>query len=408
MRVLYIHQHFSTPEGTTGVRSYKMSRKLLERGHSVTMVCGSYDRSVTGLSGPFVRGKRKGRVNGIDIIELDLAYSNNQGFLTRSAVFLRFATLASSVALTEEYDVIVATSTPLTVGIPAILGRILRRKALVFEVRDLWPELPRAMGVITNPVILLLLRVLEWLVYRASHRLIGLSRGMVSGIVSRGVDAARVKLIPNGCDLDLFDDKANRPLRPEMLRDDDFVAIYAGSHGIANGLQVLVEAAKELEARSDDRVRVLLVGDGSEKTSLKQAVEAHGLRNRVIFLDPVGKRELASLLKGADLGIQCLNNVEAFYDGTSPNKFFDYIASGLPVLVNYPGWIAELVEANNCGWAVAPDEPARIADALQEAASSPAIAAERGKAALELGRREFDREMLSEEFTQWVTDCESG
>ena len=408
MRVLYIHQHFSTPEGTTGVRSYKMSRKLLERGHSVTMVCGSYDRSVTGLSGPFVRGKRKGRVNGIDIIELDLAYSNNQGFLTRSAVFLRFATLASSVALTEEYDVIVATSTPLTVGIPAILGRILRRKALVFEVRDLWPELPRAMGVITNPVILLLLRVLEWLVYRASHRLIGLSRGMVSGIVSRGVDAARVKLIPNGCDLDLFDDEANRPLRPEMLRDDDFVAIYAGSHGIANGLQVLVEAAKELEARGDDRVRVLLVGDGSEKTSLKQAVEAHGLRNRVIFLDPVGKRELASLLKGADLGIQCLNNVEAFYDGTSPNKFFDYIASGLPVLVNYPGWIAELVEANNCGWAVAPDEPARIADALQEAASSPAIAAERGKAALELGRREFDREMLSEEFTQWVTDCESG
>ena len=408
MRVLYIHQHFSTPEGTTGVRSYKMSRKLLERGHSVTMVCGSYDRSVTGLSGPFVRGKRKGRVNGIDIIELDLAYSNNQGFLTRSAVFLRFATLASSVALTEEYDVIVATSTPLTVGIPAILGRILRRKALVFEVRDLWPELPRAMGVITNPVILLLLRVLEWLVYRASHRLIGLSRGMVSGIVSRGVDAARVKLIPNGCDLDLFDDEANRPLRPEMLRDDDFVAIYAGSHGIANGLQVLVEAAKELEARGDDRVRVLLVGDGSEKTSLKQAVEAHGLRNRVIFLDPVGKRELASLLKGADLGIQCLKNVEAFYDGTSPNKFFDYIASGLPVLVNYPGWIAELVEANNCGWAVAPDEPARIADALQEAASSPAIAAERGKAALELGRREFDREMLSEEFTQWVTDCESG
>lgn len=137
MRVLYFHQHFSTPKGTVGIRSYEMALRLLERGHQVTIVCGSYDGGETGLTLPFINGMRRGKVDGIDIIEYDLAYSNSDDFFKRSMTFVKFALRSIGVALTERYDLAFATSTPLTAGIPGIFARWLRGKPFVFEVRDL-------------------------------------------------------------------------------------------------------------------------------------------------------------------------------------------------------------------------------------------------------------------------------
>src|SRR5690625_4178077 len=147
MRILYFHQHFSTPKGASGIRSYMMARRLVEAGHHVTMVCGSPERADTGLSGAFQRGLRTGIVDGIEVIELDLQYSNADSFSKRTVTFLRFALRSIGLALTQQYDLVFATSTPLTAGIPGIFARWLRGKPFVFEVRDLWPELPREMGV---------------------------------------------------------------------------------------------------------------------------------------------------------------------------------------------------------------------------------------------------------------------
>ena len=144
MKILYFHQHFSTPAGATGTRSYEMAKTLVARGHEVTMVCGSYIGSVTGLSMPFVRGKRRGNVEGIDVIEFEIPYSNADRFVKRTATFLKFAFRSLGVALREKCDLVFATSTPLTAGIPGVLARWLRGKPFVFEVRDLWPELPKA------------------------------------------------------------------------------------------------------------------------------------------------------------------------------------------------------------------------------------------------------------------------
>jgi glycosyltransferase involved in cell wall biosynthesis len=204
MKVLYFHQHFSTPKGSAGIRSYQMARRLVERGHQVTMVCGSYNGGETGLSGPFINGRRRGVVDGIEIVEFDLAYSNSHGFIKRAGTFLKFAVRSVGLALTEPYDLVFATTTPLTAGIPGICARWLRGKPFIFEVRDLWPELPRAMGAIRNPMVLGAMSVLEWVSYRSAHRLIGLSPGIVEGIAARGVLNERIVAIPNGCDLTLF------------------------------------------------------------------------------------------------------------------------------------------------------------------------------------------------------------
>lgn len=396
VRVLYFHQHFSTREGATGTRSYEMASALVARGHEVVMVCGSYDRSQTGLDGPFRRGRRRGVVDGIEVVELEVGYSNRLGFAARALQFLRFAARGVMLALREPYDVVFATSTPLTAGIPGILSRWLRRKPFVFEVRDLWPELPRAMGVITNPLALGLMSALEWVSYRSAHRVIGLAPGIVEGVVGRGVARGRVALVPNGCDLDVFAD-CRAAWRPEGVAPEDLMAVFTGTHGIANGLDAVLDAAAELKARGRADIKLVLVGDGKLKPALRERATREQLDN-CVFLPPVPKLELAGLLNGAEVGMQILANVPAFYYGTSPNKFFDYLAAGLPVLVNYPGWVAELVAEHDCGVSVPPDDPVAFADALESLSSDREGLARMGEAARRLAERDFDRTRLAERF----------
>lgn len=397
MKVLYFHQHFVTPHGAGAIRSYAMARRLIERGHRVTMVCGSFTGGNTGLSGPYEDGMRRGWVDGIDVVELDLAYSNHDGLVKRSLTFMKFALRSVMLALREPFDLVFATTTPLTAGIPGIAARWLRGKPFVFEVRDLWPELPRAMGVIRNPVLLWAMGVLEWTSYRSAHALVGLSPGIVEGIAHRGVPRARISLVPNGCDLNLFD-QGDAPWRPSGVAPSDLMAVFAGTHGMANGLDAVLDAAAELKRRGRNDIKLLLIGNGKLKPALQERAAREGLDN-VVFHDPVNKTRLAGLMVATDLGLQVLANVPAFYFGTSPNKFFDYIAAGLPVLNNYPGWLADMIRDNGCGFAVPPDHPDAFADALEQAAADRDALKGMGERARALAEREFDRTLLA---NKWV------
>lgn len=400
VRVLYFHQHFVTPKGAGAIRSYAMARKLVERGHSVTMVCGSAQGGTTGLTGEFINGQRRGIVDGIDVLELNLKYSNSDGFAKRIKTFLSFSVRSVKVALTEKYDLVFATTTPLTAGIPGIVARWLRRKPFVFEVRDLWPELPKAMGVITNPFFLWAMGVLEWASYRSAHRVVGLSPGIVEGIKKRGVPAERIAMIPNGCDLDIFTAKAE-PWRPDGILASDLMAVFAGTHGMANGLDAVLDTAAELKRRNRNDIKLLLIGDGKLKPALQERANREGLTN-VVFHDPVKKTYLAGLMQSTDLGMQILADVPAFYYGTSPNKFFDYIAAGLPVLNNYPGWLAGMIESEQCGYAVPPGDPLAFADALENAAANRDELKVMGANSRALAEREFDREKLSDLWVEWL------
>ena len=195
MKVLYFHQHFSTPRGAAGNRSYWMAKRLIERGHEVTIVCGSSRTGNRGLTGPFQRGRRQGMVDNIHVIEFDLQYANTDNFLKRTATFLRFAVRSVEVSLFSDSDLVFATTTPLTAGIPGIFSRWLKKKPFVFEVRDLWPKLPKEMGVITNPLILGAMGALEWISYHSAHRLIGLSPGIVKGIERLGIPPDRKSVV---------------------------------------------------------------------------------------------------------------------------------------------------------------------------------------------------------------------
>lgn len=370
------------------------------------MVCGSAERSDTGLTSAFVNRRRVGVVDGIAVVEYQVGSSNSDSIWTRAQKFGGFAMAASREALTQPYDLIFTTSTPLTVAIPGSLARLIRGKPFVFEVRDLWPELPIALG-LKNPFAILAMRVLEWIGYKTARRVVALAPGIADGVARLGVSRSSIVSVPNGCDLELFDSfDALHPsaVWPGLIAPNNFVAVFAGAHGVANGLDALLPVAQLLKAQSRTDIKILLIGAGGEKAKLVAAAREQALDN-LIFSDPIPKTQLIPVIKGSDIGLQILANVQAFYRGTSPNKFFDYLAAGRPVLINYPGWLANFVQSQNCGLTVPPNDPAAFAQALIDAADDRDDLRAKGKRARQLGEIEFARGPLADRFVKTLEDA---
>jgi len=401
MRILYLHQHYSAPGGSTATRSHAMARALAGRGHEVTIACGRYAGAVTGLDGPYRRGRRDGRMGAFRVVEFDIPCGNAQGLGPRGAAFLRFAWRAAPLALSGEYDLAIASSTPLTVALPALLARRRRGLPFVFEIRDPWPELPRAMlaghGLRSAPAraILAAMEPLATAACRQAQAVIALSEGMAETAVARGADHAVVHVVPNGCDLDLFGPHI-APWRPPEAHATECLAVYAGAHGQANGLDTLLDAAALL--RRDARLRILLVGEGAWKPRLMRRARDEGLVN-VTFLDPLPKARLAMLLAGSQIGVHVLGAVPAFAEWTSPNKLMDYLAAGMPVVTNGAGGATRLVAGEDpCGIGVAPDDAQGLADALRTLVSNPVRRIAMGRAARAKAVRRWDRRLLAARF----------
>lgn len=403
MHVLYFHQYFTTPRTAGGTRSYEMAGRLIARGHKVTMVCSKQAGDSLDLLGNPEARMREGIIDGIRVIQLNLEYSNYMSLPRRAFIFLRFAMCSSAIALRMDYDLIFATSTPLTAGIPGIFARLLRGKPFIFEVRDLWPELPRAMGVVTKPFVLAGMSALEWMSYRAASACIALAPGIQEGIARRSPKNRAIAMIPNGCDLEMFHPGRREDLDLPGCRPTDCVAVFTGAHGIANGLDSVLDAARVLLCRGRKDIVLVFIGDGKLKPRLMARAEAEGLKN-CRFIDPMPKNQLNRVVSCCDVGLMILDDVPAFYYGTSPNKFFDYISSGLPVLNNYPGWLADLINEHRCGIAIPPRNPEAFADALCTLADNEALRNEYGKNARRLAEKEFSRDCLATQFVDWLEE----
>ena len=398
MHVAYIHQHFSTPKGETGTRSYEMSRRLIAAGHRVTMICGDYEPARLD-AGSNARVAELD-VDGIRVLRVREPYANRMGFSRRLLAFGRFARVAEKLVASLDADLVFATSTPLTVGIPGMKGAKRLGVPFVFEVRDLWPEGPIAVGVLKNPFLIWYAKRLERRIYQAAAHIIALSPGMKEGVSATGYPQDRVTMIPNGCDLDVFR-PSDEPLADDRLGDPaDLRLIFTGAHGLANGLDAVLDAAAELKRRGIRGVRFVFLGNGGEKPRLVQRSRDEGLSDLTAWLDPVSKLELAQILPRMDVGLMILRNIPMFYYGTSPNKFFDYIAAGLPVLNNYPGWVADMLAEHRCGVAVQPENPVVFADAVLDLYERRGELREMGLRGRHLAESQFARDTLAARFVE--------
>lgn len=401
MKVLYLHQYFTTPAFSGGTRSYEFAQQLLKRGHEVTIVTGaSRDYKLPDTE---IKNVRRGEVDGIDVIQLKVSYSNKMSMKQKFMAFMNFAFGCIRAIKREDFDLLFATSTPLSVGIPGIWMKAFSRKRkipYIFEVRDLWPDSLIGEG-LTNPIILLGMYTLERWCYKSADGCIGLSPGMRDGIRKRSTPDKPIIMVPNGSDLDLFHPKKKQKFQLDGVDSNDIVAIFTGAHGLANGLDAVLDMASILIQKGRQDIKMVFIGDGAMKPHLvKRAVEEK-LTN-CLFFDPIPKIELAGIVSSADIGLMVLKNNPEHRYGSSPNKYFDYIASGLPIVNNYPGWVADMVEKENLGIVVEPDNPKQFAETLIYLADHPELRSEQGKNARTFAERNFSRIDLANSFVDFL------
>jgi glycosyltransferase involved in cell wall biosynthesis len=176
---------------------------------------------------------------------------------------------------------------------------------------------------------------------------------------------------------------------------------YTGTHGPANGLDAVLDAAAVLQRRGVQDVAFVLIGDGREKSRLQQRARDEGLTN-IHFLGLFNKKEYNQLLAELDVGMQILKNVKGFHWGSSPNKFFDYLAAGKPVLVNYPGWMSQLVSEKDCGVAVPPDDAEAFADGVEKLRAARGQLADMGARGRALAEAEFSQQKILVRLAEFV------
>jgi glycosyltransferase involved in cell wall biosynthesis len=396
VRILYLHQYFTTPAHGGGTRSYEMARRLVAAGHEVTLLTSS---AFLGDDWAPARGWHVHDVEGVRVEVYRLPYSNRDAFATRIRRFLSFMRACTRRARGCAADVILATSTPLTIAVPGLLARGRLGAPLVFEVRDLWPELPIAVGALRNPLLIAGARWLERRAYHGSARVVALSPGMADGVVATGYPRDRVAVIPNACDLDLFDADAAAAAdfraRFPWLGDRPLV-VYAGTLGRINGVAWLAEVAHAVRRR-DPEVRFLVLGDGMERERVEARARELGVWEDNFYLaPPLPKREMPAVLRAADLATSLFVPLEAMWHN-SANKFFDALAAGCPPAINYGGWQADLLRDTGAGLALDPHDVEAAAAALADALADRDALRDMGEAARRLARERFDRDVLAAE-----------
>lgn len=391
MRLLYFYQYFNTREGCTGTRSYEFCTHLLQRGHQVTMVTGVSEHS----DAPSTRLIDEEDVGGIRVLRLGIPYSQNLGKVGRVASFGAYASLASVIApRVDRPDVVFATSTPLTAGIPGMAASTLFRVPFVFEVRDLWPEIPVALGFLEGKTAIAVAENLERLLYRRAKEIIALSPGMERGVIARGGDPEHVTMIPNMADLELFQSADSDPgWRAELgVPDDALLVAHIGAMGYANDVGQMLDAAALLK---DSGIYFVIVGSGSERADLEARAAGEGLVN-VRFGGPYPRNRMPGLLRAADVGFLCFRHEPVLY-ANSANKFGDYLAAGLPVLVTYPGWQSKLLERYGAG--IRADSGAQdVCRELLRLRDDAGLRRRLGEGALRLAHERFARDKLVVEF----------
>jgi glycosyltransferase involved in cell wall biosynthesis len=398
MKVIYLHQYFNTPEMSGGTRSYEIARRLVAAGNEVHMVT-SWRNNDCSTSDWFTTNE-----SGITVHWLPVTYSNHMSYLQRIFAFLRFAIFSMSKTKELQGDIIFATSTPLTIAIPAVFAARKKNIPMVFEVRDLWPELPVAMGALRNPVLRWLATKLEKWAYDHSEAIIALSPGMKDGIIRAGYPSSRIAVIPNSSDNTEFchDPEAAKNFRAsrEWLGTRPLL-VYAGTFGRINGVDYMVRLANELGAINPD-IRVLLIGDGQEKAAVCTLAQRMGVYNINLFIeDSLPKKDIPALLSAADMATSLFIDLPEMQPN-SANKFFDALASGTPIFLNYGGWQHDLLNASGCGVTMWRKPLKNAAEEIAVKITDLAWLEQAGSSARVLAETAFDRDRLVVQFEQVI------
>lgn len=378
MKLLYIVQYYGFPEDANGTRAYDITKSLANEGVDITVITSHNGGDKEPKWKTFER-------EGILFHSLNCPYNNKMGFWKRIKAFSTFMVNASKMALKIECDVVLATSTPLTVGLPALVMHKFKKKPYIFEVRDVWPGVPIAMGYFRNPLMRRFLYWFEMRIYKKADAIVPLSIGMDENIKKRYPND-KSTVIPNISEINRFAcvKKEINIVVPKGKK----VLLYAGTFGNVNGVGYIIEMASHTIKYNPD-VLFYLVGKGKEKEENTKLAEELGVLGKNVFIfDPVRKTDLPYLYSIATVGSSFVIDIPALWDN-SANKFFDTLAAGKPMVINHEGWQAEILRQRKCGYVLPPKVSDEAAQAFVDYMMNDQLLAEHGKNALALAKQEY-------------------
>lgn len=388
MKILYLHQYFNTPKQAGSTRSYEMAKRLVQMGHEVTIITSIRNASHS-------KGWKEENIDGIRVLSYPVTYENKMNFFQRIVAFLRFSYYATIKSMQLEANVVFATSTPLTIGVPGYLASRRIKCPLVFEVRDLWPEVPIAIGAIKNPILIKFAQHFEKFIYRKSTRIVALSPDMAKGIAQTGYPNNKIATIPNAADLDVFDIPKIRDI--EILRDHGIpggkIILYPGTLGYINGISYLVNVAEEM-LKIDPKILFVVIGDGAERSKIEALAHKLGVFKKNFFiLEPMPKTQIAKAFSESTMIVSTIIDIPTL-EKNSANKFFDAMAAGKPIAINYGGWQKELIEEKEIGLALNKN-PKESARQIFEFINNPYIVKKTGSNSKKLAKERFSRDILA-------------
>lgn len=358
------------------VRAWEFCRRLVEDGHNVTVIRGGKQSEVV-------------HSNGVRVISVRAPYENEMSFRRRVVAFLQFALGSTGAALKSRPELVYASSTPLTVALPAVLASAVHRARFVFEVRDLWPKVPVELGLVRNPIIIWAAEVLEKFAYARAACVVALSPDMAEG-VKEARPHARVSVVPNGCDMDLFDEievdhecVGRESGVPEGARH----LVYAGGFGFMYDLPWCIDLAAELASKN---VFFTFIGRGTESANLVALAKERGIYRNGMFPGRLPKTEVIRYLKGSDAVFSALRNAPAL-EACSLNKVFDSMAASKPVFLNHGGWLTREVEGAGAGWRI-PRDVTAAAELISSTVHNTDVLDAAGRANRKLGELKYARD----------------
>jgi glycosyltransferase involved in cell wall biosynthesis len=385
-KVLILHQHFKTPQTGGAIRSYYLAKALVDRGIE-TMVITTHNEP----------NDRVEKIEGIQVHYLAIPYDNKFGFYKRSLSFIQYIVRSASLAgQVNDVDVCYAISVPLTVGVAAQWIKARYKIPYIFEVGDLWPDAPIQMGFVRNYFFKHFLYQLERSIYRGAIAIVVLS-SMIQRVIEGKITGKTIHLIPNMADIEFYQPETKRPdLETKFGVTGKFVVSYIGALGIANGLDYFLECVRASQ-QANLPVHFLVAGEGAMSEYILQTAKKLQLRNLTFvgFVDRQGVRDVMNVTDASFISYKPVPVLET----GSPNKYFDALAAGKLIVVNFGGWIKEEIEREGCGFYVAPGQPNEFVQRLTAFIKDSDSLVECQKRSRQLGEKKYSRAELGRVFT---------
>ncbi|XOV92561.1 MAG: glycosyltransferase family 4 protein [Bacteroidota bacterium] len=378
MKILYIHQYFRTPEEGGSTRSYELAKSLVEKGHQVIMITTHNQLN------------EKKSIDGIKVHYLRIPYQNEFGFFKRIYAFLRFVRRAKREAKKlSGIDLAYVMTTPLTTGLIALSLKKKLGIPFYFEVGDLWPEAPIQMGVIKSTWLIKKLYAFEKRCYQEAEMVIALSSA-IEAYINKVTPETQTHVITNLANCEYF--------KPLPTENKIFQIGYFGTFGKANDLGQIIRLATYLQNESIP-LHFTLMGEGAEEEQFRLA--AKNLKNLKIL--PFGnKDEVRNKMEKMDAIYISYKNIPILNTG-SPNKFFDGLAAGKLIIINFQGWIKALIESEKCGFSHDPENPASFLEKVTPFLDDQALLKSFQKNSRRLAETQFEKKLLTNKLNDILT-----